>query len=104
MVGGVSCAIVRDWEDEPMKGVRFYEELENKNRKGEKSQGNVIAIHAYQISIDGMYECLSATFYKPNSPVSVGGVSRKYLEEKCRRISETRAREIHPRLFERLDT
>lgn len=93
-----------------MKGVRFYEELENKNRKDETSQGNVIAIFTDTGRVDARewgvfyaYDCLSATFFHPNSDVSSGSVSTDYLAEKCRRISEARARAIHPRLFERLD-
>jgi hypothetical protein len=94
-----------------MKGIRFYEELLDKNRKAETSQGNVVAIFidtghtAYQqyTGYDYRYECLSATFFQPNSDVSIGSVSQDYLHCDCRRISEARAREIHPKLFERLD-
>lgn len=48
-------------------------------------------------------ECLAATMFSPNSDVSVTVVSPEYLRDCCRRIGETEARRIHPRLFERLD-
>jgi len=98
-----------------MKGYRFYEELYDKNCKGEKSQGNVIAVFLEQDGkgwnpkfyrsgcVNSVVDCLSATFFHPNSDVSVGAVSRYYLSASCRRISEEKARAIHPALFIRLD-
>lgn len=91
-----------------MKGIRFYHELENKGKVAETSQGNVIAIfintNSHTLLIMGeMYEGLVAVFGEPNSPVCVSGVSWEYLRESCKRISEAKARKIHPRLFERLD-
>lgn len=88
-----------------MKGLRFYEELKDKNRVGEKSMGNVIAIDTTTSLFDGrgVYQVFAAVFFEPNSPVCYTGVAPKYLTEHCKRISEARAREIHPKLFERLD-
>ena len=103
-----------------MKGYRFYEELEDKNRQAEKSQGNVVAALLQpsgrgwdfiyvpgMVRTEGGYtcvvECISALFGEPNSPVCGSQVSWDYLREKCRRVSEKRAREVHPRLFEYLD-
>jgi hypothetical protein len=100
-----------------MRGYRFYEELEKKNRKGEKSKGTVVALILDQgpgrrwtplyipPSRDQPIcaECVSAVFDRPNSPVASGGVALSYLWGKCRRISEARAREIHPALFEYLE-
>ena len=105
-----------------MKGYRFYEELENKNRKAENSKGTVVAL---LIEPDGrgwkpLYlprlvrtkdrrgwsyaaECVSSVFAEPNSPVASGSVSMEYLSKDCRRISEARAREIHPELFKYLE-
>ena len=104
-----------------MKGYRFYEELENKGRKGEKSLGNVVAALLQPrgrgwdfISIPGSVpgvkygrtwkvECVSALFAEPNSPVCGSQVTTEYPWERCRRVSESRAREVHPKLFEYLD-
>ena len=102
-----------------MKGYRFYEELENKGRKSEKSAGNVVAallkpsgrgwnfLYIRMVRTEkgwaGLLECVSALFGEPNSPVCSGQVTDSYLWDKCRRISEAKAREIHPKLFEYLD-
>ena len=95
-----------------MKGYRFYEELENKGRKGERSAGNVVALileqdergHWWPIYMPTFaVECICGLFAEPNSPVCGGQTARSYLWDKCRRVSEKRAREIHPALFEYLD-
>ena len=49
------------------------------------------------------YEAIAAVFDWPNSPVAGTGVACDYLRHKCKRISEAKARIIHPALFERLD-
>ncbi len=89
-----------------MKGIRFYEELDNKNRVSETSQGNVLAVlyeNGFFTKAGYMLECISATFYYPDSDVSSGSAHIDYIRKNCRRISEAKAREIHPRLFTRLD-
>ena len=94
-----------------MKGIRFFEELEHKNRKAEQSQGNVIAMligsgfWRQYASGDRSYhyECVGAVFYHPNSQCAGTSAQDEYLRGDCRRISEARAREIHPALFEYLD-
>ena len=93
-----------------MKGIRFYEELRNKNRKSEESRGTVVAVLVDTGHISGNqhgvwyeYDCISSLFDHPNSVVCGSGVSQDYLWQECRRISEQRAREIHPELFKRLD-
>lgn len=87
-----------------MKGFRFYEELYFKNRKGENSQGNVIALFVpEQRCPDGTYECLLSLFNTPNSLVCNSAVSPGYLETDTRLVSEAKARSIHPKLFEYLD-
>jgi len=49
------------------------------------------------------YEGFVGVFDRPNSPVNFSGAALDYLREKCKRVSETKARTIHPALFERLD-
>ena len=96
-----------------MKGIRFYLEYPSAKdkRKGTRADpgnhsGNVIATleGTEMIGRNGpQIDCLSATYDRPNSPVSSGAVSYEYLEERTKRISEAQAREIHPELFKRLD-
>ncbi|MEJ7809384.1 MAG: hypothetical protein WKG32_03105 [Gemmatimonadaceae bacterium] len=90
-----------------MRGVRFFEEYSVWEECG--SAGNVIAVH---LTHDPLFEagglCLSAVAASaesrtPNSPVTPTYFSAEYLGKRCRGITEARAREIHPRLFEYLD-
>ena len=85
-----------------MKYVRFYLEFPSSyaKRKG-KHLGNCIARF-----VDGGRsepEGLGSVFSWPNSPVGTTAFHPRFLSVYCKRISEKRAREIHPRLFEFLD-
>ena len=51
------------------------------------------------LSIEGA----GAVFFEPDSPVCGCSISLEYLQTRCKRISESKAREIHPRLFDYLD-
>lgn len=95
-----------------MKGIRFYQEFENKSKT--KPTGNVIAAFAgYSTELAGngvffsgnvaCYEAISGLYDHPNSAVASGAVAVDVLREKCKRIPERKARVIHPALFERLD-
>lgn len=93
-----------------MKGIRFYEVYDNPQakRKGE-STGNIIAIDAESL-LDNfyamgkpLYTCLAPVFFEPNSDVCCSEAHQEYLWENCKRVSETHAREVHPKLFDRLD-
>lgn len=106
-----------------MLGINFYLEYPNKTEKHKgtrKSPGNhrgtVIAVMTkhergrwsnfpdwHYNGQDHMADAMGALFDEPNSPVCSTGVSPGYLDEKCKRISEKMAREIHPQLFVRLD-
>ena len=95
-----------------MKGYRFYEEVWQKDRKAEESQGTVIAVLLQEngrgwsplwTAKGDVCECVSGIYDEPNSPVCSGSVSVDYMRAFCRRISEKRAREIHPKLFEYLE-
>lgn len=61
---------------------------------------NVVAV-AYLNPFNGEYEGFTPTFYHDNSGVSWGGIPHQALGEK---LTEKKAREIHPRLFERIDS
>ena len=108
-----------------MKGVRFYLEYPSKTEKNKATvkspgshSGTVVAVY---LEPDGrswspigyinygagdaewMYECAHALFDTPNSTVCSGAVSAGYLAEKCKRIPERLAREIHPRMIDYLE-
>lgn len=105
-----------------MKGYRFYLEFadaKSKRRSGKSHaghEGNVVAVVLHDdVNIPRswiaqgtrpslMLEALSAVLIYPNSDVNYGGVAAEYLAERCKRIPETLARQIHPRLFSRLDS
>jgi hypothetical protein len=90
------------------RGFHFFEEFSDGRR--ESSAGNVIAVDIRGASfVQEGGVCYSAfcafpDSETPNSPVLERLCNAEYLGARCRRISEARAREIHPRLFERLDT
>ena len=90
-----------------MRHMRFYEEFRNKGRDDEASVGNVVAIDVdtawRTIAPAEHYDGVGSVFDYPNSPVATTGVSSEYLRQKCKPISEERAREIHPALFFFLD-
>jgi hypothetical protein len=87
-----------------MNGIRFY--LEFKDTAKRQSGGTVIAAlvanGTYWSSGTVCYEALAALFDQPNAPVAGTGVALDYLRRKCKRISEGKARIIHPALFARL--
>jgi hypothetical protein len=88
-----------------MKDFRFYLEFEGAEakRKGNHS-GNVFArdltitphpsAGGYDIA-----EGYGADTHQPNAPVAWTSASVEYLRTNCKRISEAKAREIHPKLF-----
>lgn len=41
-------------------------------------------------------------FIDPNSPVAWGVVSAEYLQDRCEEVTQERAEQIHPALFERM--
>ena len=98
-----------------MKGWRFYEEYKTKKRK--VPTGNVIAVDTTQseypifsfgvngVGCDVRYQrgCISAVTYESNAPVCSSSVAVDYLQILCKRISEPKARKIHPKLFDYLE-
>ena len=87
-----------------MNGIRFY--LEFKDRSKRQCSGNVVAALVlngiYRSGGTWCYEALAALFDQPNAPVAGTGVALDYLRKKCKRISEVKARSIHPALLARL--
>ncbi len=88
-----------------MNRIRFYQEFRNKSKR--TSAGTIIAVLVrnglYWSHGKICYEALAGVFDEPNSPVAGTGVARDYLRRKCKRVSEAKARAIHPLLFERLE-
>ncbi len=91
-----------------MRGLRFFEEYTDAARA--RSAGTVVAIDMTGRSFvqEGgvCYDALSAAADgpSPNGPVLQRWCNAEYLGSRCRRVSEARARAIHPRLFEYLDS
>lgn len=91
-----------------MKGYRFYEEYDSSYKKRKRiSSGNVLAL---DIPVAGWFDgrryvmsCTAAVFSHPNSGIAGTAVSRDVLRLNYRRITEKRAREIHPAMFDFLD-
>jgi hypothetical protein len=96
-----------------MKGYKFFLEYPNNKDKRNgtrKSLGNhlgtIVAVidDTARATGNGIeQDAISAVQDIPNSGTNYGGVSWDYLAERCKRISEAQAREIHPVLFQRLD-
>ncbi|MCK4668143.1 hypothetical protein KAU33_15430 [Candidatus Dependentiae bacterium] len=95
-----------------MKNIRFYQEFSDEKKRTVPT-GNVIGVStdnrgmpSYFISGSGKaeVECASAIFSEPNSECIGEAVSREYLQENTKRISEAKARKIHPNLFKYLDS
>lgn len=93
-----------------MKDWKFYEELSKKDRTkghpGDVSKGTVLAVSTRPVRHDPVqhewfYDGVGSIFAgdHPNGPVASTEVAWGYIEKHCRRITEKRAREIHPRLF-----
>lgn len=85
-----------------MKEIRFYEEFWNKHKN--VSSGNVLAVMQDHGCMDhSAAHAIGRVFYPPNSPVAPTAVCYQYLRKNCRRVSEARARLVHPALFEWLE-
>jgi hypothetical protein len=84
-----------------MRDITFYREFQNRSKT--KPTGNVLAVIRENRCPDGSMEAMGALFDRANSPVVTTAASGDYLREKCKRVSEAKARQVHPALFERLD-
>lgn len=101
-----------------MKYLRFYMDHGSQADKRQRlDTGSVLAVllndesgrrpivTGYSTPHGSCYtiECIGALFTHRNSPVASTSASVRYLLECCTRISEQRAREAHPALFEYLE-
>ena len=101
-----------------MKGVTFYLEYPNKTAKKNSTKkdnypnnsGNVIAVFSddegnrFYLPDNQSVECACGLWERPNSPVCGSSVSLEYLSERCKRISEAVAKQIHPKMFAYLNS
>lgn len=92
-----------------MKGYRFYKEYNSpQDKRKDKPTGNVFAALTdakYTHIRDGALfrEGFGAIYFEPNSPCVFASAQVDWLRDRCKRISEAEARQIHPRLFERIE-
>ncbi len=93
-----------------MKGIRFWEEYKYGIRKGHgagESTGNCFAVMLDSCGEDdeygACYKALMPIYQTANSPVWIGIIQVAFLIGTCKRVSEQRARTVHPQLFEVLD-
>ncbi|MCK5015379.1 MAG: hypothetical protein KAS66_16350 [Candidatus Omnitrophica bacterium] len=95
-----------------MKYIRFYQEFSDEKTK-KVPTGNVIAVETDLRGFPNYFNygggkvnapCVSAIFEEPNSECIGDDVSKQYLQENTKRISEAKARKIHPNLFKYLDS
>lgn len=92
-----------------MKGLRFYSDFRNTvDRRKNVHRGSMIALllddkdrPLYNVS--GTADCIAGVYDWPDSGVATTGYSGGYLRTRCKRITEAKAREIHPALFIILD-
>ena len=91
-----------------MRGYRFFEEFMNEQR--EQSAGNVIAVPLGDGPFVGegtvLLHAVGAAdpAKKKNASVAPSIFEAEYLGTRCRHVTEAHARNVHPRLFEYLDT
>lgn len=84
-----------------MKDITFYQEFLNRSKT--KPTGNVLAVIRENRCPDGSMEAMAGLYDHANSPVVSSSVSSDYLYTRCKRVSEAKARQVHPAMFERLD-
>lgn len=89
-----------------MKGYRFYLEHESAmDKRAGKHTGNCFAVllgkdgRPLRQSDPAMVEGTGAVYGHPDSACAGTSASRDYLRTKCKRVSASKAREIHPNLF-----
>lgn len=89
-----------------MKSVRFY--LDHRtpaDKRAGRHEGNVTAVFPDNYFWSGpngnslCFEAIAAVYYHEDSPCAGTAVSLSWLNCCAKRISEAKAREIHPNLF-----
>lgn len=83
-----------------MKGVRFYEQATRKDGRWRGVSYIIAVYYAEDIFTVAGYSYCSATVVEPDLSIHHTDASVDHLKEHCHRISEDRARELCPKLFE----
>jgi hypothetical protein len=93
-----------------MKGYRFYLEHESAmDKRAGKHTGNCFAVllgkdgRPLRQSDPAMVEGIGAVYGWPDSACAGTSASYDYLRKRCKRVSERKVREVHPKLFIILD-
>lgn len=92
-----------------MKDHKFYVEYPSTFDKRENTRGDNCLVIFGESFISGneiVYECVATVSMqeRPNCPaIAESQVSVGHLRKFCKRVSEKRAREIHPNLFAYLE-
>jgi hypothetical protein len=98
-----------------MKGYWFYLKYESPEDKAKGvHSGNCLAVlfkhtgwkkrrETFQSGGSLLVRCYAPCFRYPNAPCVPAAVAIHYLNSRCKRITEKRAREVHPKLFERIE-
>jgi len=88
-----------------MRGVRFYEEFDDLKKR--TSSGTVLAAFVengiFKSGDAWCYEGAGGVHDWADSPVASTTIATSYLAKHCKRVSETKARKVHPNLFVYLD-
>ena len=88
-------------------GYQFFEEFRDASQR--ESAGNVIAVNiaagsfVQEGAICYRAICPAPNHHEPNSPVIMALFNAEYLGSHCRLVDESRARDVHPALFEYLE-
>lgn len=87
-----------------MRDVRFYQEFHNARKT--KSTGNCLAVEVKLFRVvstgkryERVYDAIATPWDGENVMPCSASVSEGYLRSNCKRVTEDKAREIHPNLF-----
>jgi hypothetical protein len=89
-----------------MTGVRFYEQFKDEQKR--ESAGKAVAVYIRKWREGSeeqgrIFKAVVALGKPPNPPAVFTTISERYLQKKCRLISEARARQINPNIFRVLE-
>jgi hypothetical protein len=85
-----------------MTGIRFYEQFKDEQKRESAGKAVAVYIHKWRDGSEKqgrIFRAVVGLGKPPNPPALLSTVAESYLQKKCRRISETRARQINPNIF-----